>query len=206
MGKSLTFEQSVMETLDLTKNYKCKNPICETQRWKVQHELDLALLKIERLHMRLRTHGFEIQEKAVWRDNRPKAITFREEPDVCNMPRKRKNFKQQASQDKPSYDVHKENKEFPLANDKTHIVPASRPSSTPEQEHKPKTSPSFWKSKKKDKDKSATPSPQPYRSKTPPPPYNAVDPKNKTRHLGGRQYSGVRSDPPIDHLEMETVL
>ena len=49
MGKSLTFEQSVREAMDLQKHYKCKNPICETQVWKLKHELDLALLKIDKM-------------------------------------------------------------------------------------------------------------------------------------------------------------
>ena len=55
MGKSLTFEQSVREALDLQRNFKCKNPICETHIWKVKHELDLALLKIDRLEKQLRS-------------------------------------------------------------------------------------------------------------------------------------------------------
>lgn len=54
MGKSLTFEQTIMEAIDLKKKHKCKNPICETSLWKVRHELDLALLKIEKLNKELR--------------------------------------------------------------------------------------------------------------------------------------------------------
>lgn len=50
MGKSLTFEQSVMEALDYTKKHRCKDPICETQIWKVKHQLDIALLKIDKLN------------------------------------------------------------------------------------------------------------------------------------------------------------
>lgn len=53
MGKSLTFEQSVREAMEMQKNYKCKNPMCETQMWKVRHELDLALLRIDRLQKQL---------------------------------------------------------------------------------------------------------------------------------------------------------
>lgn len=49
MGKSLTFEQSVMEAIAFHKTHKCKDARCETQLWKVRHELDLALLKIDRL-------------------------------------------------------------------------------------------------------------------------------------------------------------
>lgn len=54
MGKSLTFEQTIMEAIDLKKRNKCKNPICETSLWKIRHELDLALLKIEKLNKELR--------------------------------------------------------------------------------------------------------------------------------------------------------
>ncbi|ELU11683.1 hypothetical protein CAPTEDRAFT_179505 [Capitella teleta] len=57
MGKSLTFEQSVREAIELQKHYRCKNPICETQTWKLNHELDLALLKIERLSKQVGENG-----------------------------------------------------------------------------------------------------------------------------------------------------
>ena len=53
MGKSLTFEQSVREAIEMQKHHKCKNPVCETQAWKVKHELDLAPLKIDRLSRQL---------------------------------------------------------------------------------------------------------------------------------------------------------
>jgi ionotropic glutamate receptor NMDA 2B len=49
VGKSLTFEHTVREAMELQKNYKCKNPICETQLWKLRHELDMAQLNIQRL-------------------------------------------------------------------------------------------------------------------------------------------------------------
>ncbi|GFO38293.1 glutamate receptor ionotropic, nmda 2b-like [Plakobranchus ocellatus] len=53
MGQSLTFEQSVMEAIDFHRQHKCKDPLCETQLWKVKHELDLALLKIGQLRKQL---------------------------------------------------------------------------------------------------------------------------------------------------------
>ena len=53
MGKSLTFEQSVREAIELTRSFKCNNPICETQMWKTKHELDMALLRIERMKSQL---------------------------------------------------------------------------------------------------------------------------------------------------------
>ena len=49
MGQSLTFEQSVMEAIDLHKHHKCRDPMCETQLWKAKHELDIAMLKIAQL-------------------------------------------------------------------------------------------------------------------------------------------------------------
>ncbi|XP_041362766.1 LOW QUALITY PROTEIN: glutamate receptor ionotropic, NMDA 2B-like [Gigantopelta aegis] len=54
LGKSLTFEQSVMEAIDLHKKTRCKNAMCETQMWKLRHELDLALLKIDNLQNSIR--------------------------------------------------------------------------------------------------------------------------------------------------------
>ena len=53
MGKSLTFEQSVREAIELQRHHKCKNPVCETHVWKLKHELDLALLKIDRMQKQL---------------------------------------------------------------------------------------------------------------------------------------------------------
>ncbi|XP_046372602.1 glutamate receptor ionotropic, NMDA 2A-like isoform X2 [Haliotis rufescens] len=49
MGKSLTFEASVIEAINLHRRTKCTDPVCETQLWKIKHELDLALLKIDNL-------------------------------------------------------------------------------------------------------------------------------------------------------------
>jgi len=54
VGKSLTFEQSVREAIELQRTYRCKNPVCETQVWKLRHELDMAQLNISRLQRLLR--------------------------------------------------------------------------------------------------------------------------------------------------------
>jgi len=54
VGKSLTFEQSVREAIELQRNYRCKNPICETQVWKLRHELDMAQLNVSHLKRLLR--------------------------------------------------------------------------------------------------------------------------------------------------------
>lgn len=45
----MTFEQSVLEAIDFHKKHKCKDPLCETQLWKVKHELDLALIRVDKL-------------------------------------------------------------------------------------------------------------------------------------------------------------
>uniref|UniRef100_A0A2C9JPY9 Ionotropic glutamate receptor C-terminal domain-containing protein n=1 Tax=Biomphalaria glabrata TaxID=6526 RepID=A0A2C9JPY9_BIOGL len=60
MGQSLTFEQSVIEAIDYHKHHKCKDPLCETQLWKVKHELDIALLKISQLR-RLLAHSASLE-------------------------------------------------------------------------------------------------------------------------------------------------
>ena len=57
MGRSLTFEQSVREAIDMQRHHKCENPICETNTWKLKHELDLALLRIDRLHRQMGDAG-----------------------------------------------------------------------------------------------------------------------------------------------------
>ncbi|KAL4223136.1 Glutamate receptor ionotropic [Mactra antiquata] len=49
MGKSLTFEQSVFEAIDIQRRHKCKDPICEMNIWKARHQLDIALLKIKNM-------------------------------------------------------------------------------------------------------------------------------------------------------------
>ena len=43
-----------MEAIDLHKKTRCKNVMCETQLWKLRHELDLALLKIDNLQNSIR--------------------------------------------------------------------------------------------------------------------------------------------------------
>ncbi|KAJ8317860.1 hypothetical protein KUTeg_002951 [Tegillarca granosa] len=64
MGRSLTFEQSVIEAIGQHKRNKCKDPLCETQLWKVKHELDLALIRIDKLKGQLEKH-VEIKSNGV---------------------------------------------------------------------------------------------------------------------------------------------
>ncbi|KAH3832290.1 hypothetical protein DPMN_105571 [Dreissena polymorpha] len=53
MGKSLTFQQSVLEAIDIRKKHKCKDPICEINIWLTRHQLDMALLKIKHMQSEL---------------------------------------------------------------------------------------------------------------------------------------------------------
>ncbi|KAK3090570.1 hypothetical protein FSP39_012761 [Pinctada imbricata] len=71
MGKSLTFEESVMEAIDLHKRHKCNDPLCETQLWKVRHELDLSLIRIDKLKNQLESFGIKPSEGAVWKAPKP---------------------------------------------------------------------------------------------------------------------------------------
>ena len=58
MGKSLTFRGTVYEASELLKNHRCKDPICDTNLWKVKHELDMAKLKMRNLEAELLSKGF----------------------------------------------------------------------------------------------------------------------------------------------------
>ncbi|RUS77708.1 hypothetical protein EGW08_014544, partial [Elysia chlorotica] len=49
MGKSLQLKQCVDEAISKYTKNRCKDPVCETQIWKLRHQLDMALLKIENL-------------------------------------------------------------------------------------------------------------------------------------------------------------
>ncbi|KAL3877865.1 hypothetical protein ACJMK2_035509 [Sinanodonta woodiana] len=77
MGKSLTFEQSVIEAIDFHKKHRCKDAVCETQLWKARHELDLALLKIERLRRELMITWKPIEYPAIAQEAKtePNGIT-----------------------------------------------------------------------------------------------------------------------------------
>ncbi|KAK6170534.1 hypothetical protein SNE40_018908 [Patella caerulea] len=68
MGKSLTFEQSVLEAIQTHRKRRCKDALCETQLWKIKHELDLALLKIDKLEDRRKQNKIE-GGNSVWRYN-----------------------------------------------------------------------------------------------------------------------------------------
>ncbi|XP_074647823.1 glutamate receptor ionotropic, NMDA 2B-like isoform X2 [Tubulanus polymorphus] len=76
MGKSLTFQESVFETTEMMRHHRCKNPICETQLWKAKHELDLALIKVDRLQKQMhlkkpyKEHGID-QPAIAWHKEEP---------------------------------------------------------------------------------------------------------------------------------------
>ncbi|XP_076324984.1 glutamate receptor ionotropic, NMDA 2B-like isoform X2 [Tachypleus tridentatus] len=53
MGKSLSFRGAVFEAQDMLKHHRCRDPVCDTQLWKVRHELDMARLKLRQLEKKL---------------------------------------------------------------------------------------------------------------------------------------------------------
>ena len=57
MGKSLTFRGTVFEAAELMKNHRCNDPICDTNLWKVRHELDMAKIKMKNLEAELLAKG-----------------------------------------------------------------------------------------------------------------------------------------------------
>ncbi|KAH9494874.1 Glutamate receptor ionotropic, NMDA 2B [Bulinus truncatus] len=59
MGKSLQFKDYVDEAMSTFVKSRCKDPLCETQMWKLRHQLDMALLKIEHLQNQLGDLGVE---------------------------------------------------------------------------------------------------------------------------------------------------
>lgn len=50
MGKSLSFRDAVYEA---RMRHRCRDPVCDTQLWKVRHELDLARLRVSELEAQL---------------------------------------------------------------------------------------------------------------------------------------------------------
>ena len=60
MGSSLTFRGTVDEASEVMKNHRCSNPICDTNLWRVKHELDMARIKMESLESELYAKGIFI--------------------------------------------------------------------------------------------------------------------------------------------------
>ncbi|XP_055875497.1 glutamate receptor ionotropic, NMDA 2B-like [Biomphalaria glabrata] len=59
MGRSLQFKDYVEEAMNTFGKSRCKDPTCETQMWKLRHQLDMALLKIDHLQNQLGDLGVE---------------------------------------------------------------------------------------------------------------------------------------------------
>ncbi|KAL1471679.1 hypothetical protein MTO96_039792 [Rhipicephalus appendiculatus] len=53
MGKSLSFRDAVYEA---RKRRRCRDPVCDTQLWKVRHELDMARMRVSQLETQLGIH------------------------------------------------------------------------------------------------------------------------------------------------------
>lgn len=71
MGKSLTFRGAVYEASELMKNHRCNDPICDTNLWKVRHELDMAQLKLKNLQTELIAKGItpEVEVESIEEDH-----------------------------------------------------------------------------------------------------------------------------------------
>jgi len=59
VGKSLTFRGTVNEARQLMKSHKCSDPLCSTQLWNVQHELESAKKRLFKLKAELRNRGID---------------------------------------------------------------------------------------------------------------------------------------------------
>ena len=62
IGTSLTFRGTVYEASELLRNHKCKDPICDTNLWKVRHELDMAKIKMKNLEAELIAKGLNLED------------------------------------------------------------------------------------------------------------------------------------------------
>ncbi|XP_060076117.1 glutamate receptor ionotropic, NMDA 2B-like [Ylistrum balloti] len=87
MGQSLTFEQSVIEAIDMHKRHRCKDPLCETQLWKVRHELDLSKFTIEKLKDQLQSFGIKPLEGNLFRHKKKQALEQNPNPKPNGYPR-----------------------------------------------------------------------------------------------------------------------
>ncbi|XP_050393483.1 glutamate receptor ionotropic, NMDA 2B [Patella vulgata] len=67
MGNSLSRTNTVSDVIHFHRKHRCKNRFCEVQFWKAQHQLDVALLKIERLQKTLKRLNVEKDREAVWK-------------------------------------------------------------------------------------------------------------------------------------------
>ncbi|GIY14064.1 hypothetical protein CDAR_194271 [Caerostris darwini] len=72
MGKSLSFRGAVYEAQDLIKHHRCKDPVCDTQLWKVKHELDMARIRIRKLENFILTLQHSSAASAI---NQPRDLT-----------------------------------------------------------------------------------------------------------------------------------
>nr|XP_034313531.1 glutamate receptor ionotropic, NMDA 2B isoform X4 [Crassostrea gigas] len=65
MGRSLTFEQSVMKAMARQKLKECRNPQCEVSLWKERHSHDLSLMYINKLREQLESYGITPVEDTI---------------------------------------------------------------------------------------------------------------------------------------------
>ncbi|XP_059165876.1 glutamate receptor ionotropic, NMDA 2B-like [Physella acuta] len=60
MGKSLQLKDYVDEAMNAYSKTRCKDALCEVQIWKLRHQLDMALLKIDHLQNQLGDFGSDL--------------------------------------------------------------------------------------------------------------------------------------------------
>lgn len=77
MGKTLSFRGTVQEATEILKNHRCNDPICDTNLWKVKHELDIAKLKMKTLEAELLSKG--ITPELVEEEDKPAAVAVESE-------------------------------------------------------------------------------------------------------------------------------
>ncbi|XP_046372595.2 glutamate receptor ionotropic, NMDA 2B-like [Haliotis rufescens] len=67
MGRSLTFKQYVTKAIDVHKRHRCTDRTCQAQFWEVQHELDAALGKVDKLQTLITHIKQQKEDRCVWR-------------------------------------------------------------------------------------------------------------------------------------------
>ena len=63
MGKSISMHEVVQEAREQYNSGRCDDPICDTDLWRVKHELDMAKLRIVDLEIQMESHGIVHRER-----------------------------------------------------------------------------------------------------------------------------------------------
>ncbi|NP_001191485.1 NR2 [Aplysia californica] len=95
LGKSLRMKDYVDEAISLYTKNRCKDPVCETQIWKLRHQLDMALFKIDNLQAQLRDMNGETAKPVV-----TPALESARSPDTHQLPTNKANGSNRRSKGK----------------------------------------------------------------------------------------------------------